>query len=186
MFQRRSWWWLVLAARLGNGWTSLRWYCFGMKVWLRTAETWHYASPGKAIGEGVALVVVEGPGLMGSGKDVEAWLHGRAYERLLVKVQLSYRRGPHILELSVLSMATKNSSHSEVESAGASKTGCVCYRGQSQRSQPRPLEEPRKLWVDPRYWMVRILLCFDWIVLPWFFPRAHSWETWNFKKRLEF
>jgi hypothetical protein len=47
----------------------------GMKGPWRTPETWHCESPGKAIGEGTALAVVDGPGLKGSCKGVEAWCH---------------------------------------------------------------------------------------------------------------
>ena len=39
----------------------------------RTAEAWHCERPGKAICEGVASVVVDGPELKGSCKEIEAW-----------------------------------------------------------------------------------------------------------------
>ena len=48
----------------------------GMKVSWRAAEVWHWDRLGKAIGESVASVAVKGPGLKGSGKEVEAWHHG--------------------------------------------------------------------------------------------------------------
>ena len=36
------------------------------------ADAWHCARPGEAIGEGAASVAVEGPGLKGLCKEVEA------------------------------------------------------------------------------------------------------------------
>ena len=42
--------------------------------WSRgAAEAWHYERPGKAIGEVVASVAVDSPGLKESGKEVEVW-----------------------------------------------------------------------------------------------------------------
>ena len=50
--------------------------CFeGMKMSWRTAEVWHCERSWKAIGEGVASVVIDGPGLKGSCKGVETWHH---------------------------------------------------------------------------------------------------------------
>ena len=46
-----------------------------MKGSCRTAEAWHCERPWKAIGEGAASVVVDGPGLKGSCKGFEAWHH---------------------------------------------------------------------------------------------------------------
>ena len=36
------------------------------------ADVWHCERPGEAIGEGAASVAVEGPGLKGSCREVEA------------------------------------------------------------------------------------------------------------------
>ena len=47
----------------------------GMKGSWRAAETWHCERPGKAIGEGAASVPVDGSGLKGPCKEVEAWHH---------------------------------------------------------------------------------------------------------------
>jgi hypothetical protein len=47
----------------------------GMKGSHRTAESRHYERPWKAIGEGAASVAIDGPGLKGSCKGVEAWDH---------------------------------------------------------------------------------------------------------------
>ena len=46
-----------------------------MKGSWRPAEAWYYERPGKTIGEGAVLVVVDGLGLKGSFKEVEAWHH---------------------------------------------------------------------------------------------------------------
>jgi hypothetical protein len=46
----------------------------------------------KVIGEGAVSVAIDGPGLKGSCKGVEAWHHERAYERLLVKPSYSGRQ----------------------------------------------------------------------------------------------
>ena len=42
---------------------------------MRAAETWYCERSGKPIGESAALVAVDGPGLKGSCKEVEAWHH---------------------------------------------------------------------------------------------------------------
>ena len=47
----------------------------GMKGLCRAAEARHCERPRKAIGEGVASVAIDGPGLKGSCKGVEAWHH---------------------------------------------------------------------------------------------------------------
>jgi hypothetical protein len=36
---------------------------------------WHYERPGKVIDEVITSKVVEGPGLKGSFKEIEAWHH---------------------------------------------------------------------------------------------------------------
>ena len=43
----------------------------GMKGSWRAAQVWPCERPGKAIGEGIASVAVDGPGLKGSYKGVE-------------------------------------------------------------------------------------------------------------------
>jgi len=45
----------------------------GMKGSWRAAEAGHCERPWKALGEGAASVVVDGPGLKGPCEDVEAW-----------------------------------------------------------------------------------------------------------------
>jgi hypothetical protein len=67
-----------------------------------------------------------------------------------------------------------------------SRRQAVCYRGQSQRNDLSPLEEPRRQWVNPRYWPLSYLpfdlwLCSGFIQLIFDFTGAHSWETLNFK-----
>ena len=53
----------------------------GMKGSGRAAEAQHCERPWKAIGEeGAASVVIEGPGLKGSCKGVEAWHHGSLHQ----------------------------------------------------------------------------------------------------------
>ena len=47
----------------------------GMKGSWRAAEAWNCERPGKAIGEGAASAVVDGPELKGSGKGFDAWHH---------------------------------------------------------------------------------------------------------------
>ena len=47
----------------------------GMKGSHRAAEARHCERPWKAIGEGAASVAIDGPGLKGSCKGVEAWHH---------------------------------------------------------------------------------------------------------------
>jgi hypothetical protein len=47
--------------------------CEGMKGSWREAEAQHCGRPGKAIGEGKASAVVDGPGLKVSCKGFEAW-----------------------------------------------------------------------------------------------------------------
>ena len=54
----------------------------GMKGSWRAAQVWPCERPGKAIGEGIASFAVDGPGLKGSCKEVEAQHHERL---LLVK-----------------------------------------------------------------------------------------------------
>lgn len=62
----------------------------------RAAETWHCERPSEAIGEDAALVAVEGPALMGSWKEAEAWNHK---ESLLVKVQSSRSEDANVLDM---------------------------------------------------------------------------------------
>ena len=45
----------------------------GMKGSWRGAEAWQCGRPGETIGKGAASVAVEGPGLQGSCREVEAW-----------------------------------------------------------------------------------------------------------------
>jgi hypothetical protein len=52
----------------------------GMKESWRAAKAWHCERPGKAICEGAASDAVDGLGLKGSCKEIEAW-HNE--ERLL-------------------------------------------------------------------------------------------------------
>jgi hypothetical protein len=47
----------------------------GTKGSWRAAEALHCERPWKAIGEGAASVAIDGPGLKGSCKEVEAWHH---------------------------------------------------------------------------------------------------------------
>ena len=47
----------------------------GMKGSFLAAEAQHCERPWKAIGEGAASVAIDGPGLKGSCKGVEAWHH---------------------------------------------------------------------------------------------------------------
>jgi hypothetical protein len=47
----------------------------GVKGSWKTAKALHCERPGKAIGEGPGSVAVDGPGLKGSRKGVEAWHH---------------------------------------------------------------------------------------------------------------
>ena len=47
----------------------------GMKRSRRVAEARHCERPWKVIGEGTAWVAINGPGLKGSCKGVEAWHH---------------------------------------------------------------------------------------------------------------
>jgi hypothetical protein len=47
----------------------------GMKGSCRTAEAQHCERSQKAIGESAASVAIDGPGLKGSRKGVEAWHH---------------------------------------------------------------------------------------------------------------
>lgn len=41
----------------------------------RAAEIWHCGRPGEATGDGVDSVVLEAPGLNGSGRETETWHH---------------------------------------------------------------------------------------------------------------
>ena len=62
----------------------------GMKESWRTAEAWHCERPGKAIVEGAASTV-DGEGLNGSCKELEAGTKKEDYEKLLVKSSCSGR-----------------------------------------------------------------------------------------------
>jgi hypothetical protein len=57
-----------------------------MKGSCRAAEARHCEKPGKAIGEGAALVTVEEPGLKGSCKEVEAWHHEESLRETIGEV----------------------------------------------------------------------------------------------------
>ena len=46
-----------------------------MKGSWRTAKAWNCEKPGKAMGDGAALVVVDSIGLKGSCKEIEDWHH---------------------------------------------------------------------------------------------------------------
>jgi hypothetical protein len=75
VFQR----YIVLATELGNickshpGGLVLK--AITMKRSWRAVEAWHCERPERTIGEGAISVAVEGPGLKGSCKEVEAWHH---------------------------------------------------------------------------------------------------------------
>ena len=63
-----------------------------MKGSWRDAKVYHCERPGKATGDGIASVTVDGPGLKSLCKEVELWHHmAIAYERLLVKPSCSGR-----------------------------------------------------------------------------------------------
>jgi hypothetical protein len=58
---------------------SQTWYCVRviqvvpvLKHEGAAPDAWHYERPGEAIGEGAASVAVEGPGLKGSYREIEA------------------------------------------------------------------------------------------------------------------
>jgi hypothetical protein len=63
----------------------------GMKGSGRAAEAWHHKRLWKAIGEGTASVVVDGPGLKGPCKKLRLATMKGAYERLLVRLSCSGR-----------------------------------------------------------------------------------------------
>jgi hypothetical protein len=68
-------------------------------------------------------------------------------------------------------MTTKNSSGS-----GEENQSLECYRGQSWRCDPSPLEEPRRSFVNPRHWNKK--LC-SWNCLrdPKIFEMPEPWDT---------
>ena len=53
----------------------------GMKGSRRAAEIWHCERPGKAIGEGATSVILDGPGLKRSCKEVKVWHHEESLMR---------------------------------------------------------------------------------------------------------
>jgi hypothetical protein len=52
-----------------------------MGLW-RAVEAWYCEWPWKAIGEGAALVAVEGPGLKGHAKELRLGIMNKTYERV--------------------------------------------------------------------------------------------------------
>jgi hypothetical protein len=62
-----------------------------MKASWRAVETWFCERPWKAIGEGVASVAVDSPGLKRHVKELRLGTIKRTYERLLVKPSCSER-----------------------------------------------------------------------------------------------
>jgi hypothetical protein len=76
----------------------------------------------------------------------------RAYEQLLVKPSCS--RSPQCIGDAII-MGWSPRTAAAVEGINLS---LECSRGQSWRSEASPLEEPRRWWVDPRHWMVSLIL----------------------------
>jgi hypothetical protein len=70
---------------------------------------WHCERPWKAIGEGATSVAVDGPGLKGSCKEVEAWHHEESLREAIVKPSCSRRR-QCIGDASTMGMITESSS----------------------------------------------------------------------------
>jgi len=130
----------------------------------RPAESWHWQ---------YSLRAVEGPGLKGSCKEVEACHMKRAQERKW-KCSLVAAEDPSVWEMPV-----PWDDHQEQQQRwnGASQIlkDKLCYRGMSCRSNSSPSEEPRRSWVDLSLWITYylhfwrlVLLCFD-CDLTWIF-----------------
>ena len=94
--------------------------------------------PEEAIGKGTASVPVEGPGLKGSYKEVGAWHHEEHMKGSCQKC-IAVAEDPIIFEMQVHGMTTK------AAAAAAAMEWCQPEtRGQSWRSEPSPLEKPRR------------------------------------------
>ncbi|ERE63741.1 hypothetical protein H671_xg20669 [Cricetulus griseus] len=58
-----------------------------------SAEAWHCERSGKATGESEASVAVEGPGLKGACKEVEAWHHEESCEEAIGESAAQLQQG---------------------------------------------------------------------------------------------
>lgn len=134
------------------------WYWFWRPEGVMESWAWHCERPGEVIGKNAASVAIKGSGLKASCKEVEAWHHEKSqWEALGKKAAQLPQTTPVLWRCWYNGRATKNSSSSSsaVEPAWVWKTSCACCRGWSWRSDPSPLEEPRRLWVNPRILQLR-------------------------------
>jgi hypothetical protein len=89
-----------------------------MKRLWRGAEAWHCERPWKVIGEGAASVVIDGLGLKGSHKGVEAWHHEESLWEAIGEASLQWKAAV-FWRCQYHDMATKNSSSGGVQAVGA-------------------------------------------------------------------
>ena len=125
--------------------------------------------PWEAIGECASSVVVDGPGLKGSCKGVEAWHHEESLWEASVEAKLQWKTAA-FWRCQYHEMTTKNSSTSGVQASGAYRMTHVLQRAWLEKWL-KPLEEPRRSWVGSQTldgW--RLIFAFDCDCALIFFP----------------
>lgn len=124
----------------------------------------------------------------------------RDQEGLLVKVPFSCsRRSKHFGDGSTMGWSPKSAAAMEWSQLESRKQA-VCATEWGDGEWLKPLEKPRRSWVNPRYWALRYLYCWSLALLCFsalddisqsdnilnlilLFTRTHSWKILNFKKR---
>lgn len=136
-------------------------------------------SPGEANGQGAARVAVDFPGRK-DPTESWAWHHKESPGEAIGESPGQSHQGiPIFWRCKYHGMAAKNGSLRGVELARTPKTDCASCRGQNWKSDPGPLGEPRKSWVNPRHGTlsyIHIWLCFVKIVTV---PVLLSWYMKN-------
>jgi hypothetical protein len=94
----------------------------------------------------------------GHGLQIKAWpcvagleFPKRSQKKLLVKVQPSCSKRPQYFR-DVNTMRHQEQQQWWNGASQSLETSCVCFRGQIQRCDPSPMEDPRTLWMGPRHW----------------------------------
>jgi hypothetical protein len=101
----------------------------------------------KAIGKGMASVVVDGPGLKGSCKGVEARPMKEAYKSLIAEAWLQWKTTEN-WRSQYCEIITKKEQQQQWSGVNQS---LECYKAQSWRSDPSPLVESKISCVYPRH-----------------------------------
>ena len=147
----------------------------GFETW--RSNSWYLAleMPAEAIGESVASVAFESPGLKGSCREVEALAPWKEPMRgYLWKCSTAAAEDSSVLEMPVPWDDHQEQQQQWSTGSESVEDKLIYYKQQSWKSESSPWRSPGdRSWVDPRHWKVRVWFCFCLWLGPNIFP---SWS----------